>query len=172
MEDADSGRVRGGIVGSGVSWKSEYRGEEGESRGSKSRSEMLLARRPRPLGGRISGEGGDGDMLGERGHGTREMCSMAHLDTGRPLRLRKRNLEAKEDTRWRRDIDIEDWDVKEIVDGECECFRLGTSLFTRSKFGERGNLLCRKKGMTQRGKVTRLSGVSGCLTERGGVKGV
>lgn len=38
---------------------------------------MLLARRPRPLGGRISGEGGDGDLLGERGHGIVETCSMA-----------------------------------------------------------------------------------------------
>lgn len=38
---------------------------------------MLLARRPRPLGGRISGEGGDGDLLGERGHGIVEIFSMA-----------------------------------------------------------------------------------------------
>jgi hypothetical protein len=40
---------------------------------------MLLARRPRPLGGRISGDGGDGDLLGERGHGTVEICSTADV---------------------------------------------------------------------------------------------
>ena len=49
-------------------------GVVGESRASISKSEILLARRPRPLGGRISGEGGDGDLLGERGHGTVEIC--------------------------------------------------------------------------------------------------
>lgn len=38
---------------------------------------MLLARRPSPLGGRMSGEGGDGDLLGERGQGMVEMCSTA-----------------------------------------------------------------------------------------------
>jgi hypothetical protein len=38
---------------------------------------MLLARLPRPLGGRISGEGGDGDLLGERGHGIVEIFSIA-----------------------------------------------------------------------------------------------
>jgi len=59
-------------------------GEGGESGPSVSSSEMLLARRPRPLGGRMSGEGGDGDLLGERGHGTLETCSMAQ--GGRLLR--------------------------------------------------------------------------------------
>ncbi len=38
---------------------------------------MLLARLPRPLGGLISGEGGDGDLLGERGQGMVDMCSTA-----------------------------------------------------------------------------------------------
>ena len=44
-----------------------------------SRSDMLLARRPRPLGGRMSGEGGEGDLLGDRDHLTLEMCWMAAL---------------------------------------------------------------------------------------------
>ena len=54
-------------------------GVVGESRASISKSEILLARRPRPLGGRISGEGGDGDLLGERGHGTVEICWIADV---------------------------------------------------------------------------------------------
>jgi hypothetical protein len=57
----------GGVVGTG------------ESRARISKSEILLARRPRPLGGRISGEGGDGDLLGERGHGTVEICWIAEV---------------------------------------------------------------------------------------------
>jgi hypothetical protein len=36
-------------------------GELGDSVYAISRSEMMLARRPRPLGGRISGDGGVGD---------------------------------------------------------------------------------------------------------------
>ena len=58
----------GGVGGSGES-----------SRARISKSEILLARRPRPLGGRISGDGGDGDLLGERGHGTVEICSTADV---------------------------------------------------------------------------------------------
>ena len=104
------------------------RGEGGESRGSPPRvssSEMLLARRPRPLGGRMSGEGGDGERLGERGHGTLEMCSTAvHLERG--LLLRKWNLEVKVVTLRRRETEMEDLDVEEIVEGEC--LRLGVSL--------------------------------------------
>ena len=104
------------------------RGEGGESgSGSPPRvssSEMLLARRPRPLGGRMSGEGGDGERLGERGHGTLEMCSTAHLERG--LLLRKWNLEVKVVTLRRRETEMEDLDVEEIVEGEC--LRLGVSL--------------------------------------------
>jgi len=98
-------------------------GEGGESGFSVSSSEMLLARRPRPLGGRMSGDGGDGDLLGERGHGTLEMCSTAHLERGRLLR--KWNLEVKVVTLRRRDTDMENLEVEEIVDGEC--LRLGVS---------------------------------------------
>ena len=87
----------------------------------------MLARRPRPLGGRISGEGGVGDWLGERGHGileTWEMCEMALLEEDRPLR--NGNLEVIVVIRRRRDIEMEDWDVEEIEDGEY--MRLGVSL--------------------------------------------
>jgi hypothetical protein len=49
-------------------------GDMGDSGPNIFKSEMLLARRPRPLGGRISGDGGDGDRLGVRGHGTLERC--------------------------------------------------------------------------------------------------
>jgi hypothetical protein len=108
-----------------------FRGEGGgESRTRVSSSEMLLARRPKPLGGRMSGEGGDGERLGERGHGTLEMCLTALLEKV-PL-LRKWNLEAREDTRWRMETDTEDWEVEEIVDGEC--LRLGAGSLTT--FGE------------------------------------
>ena len=99
-------------------------GEGGESGLSVSSSEMLLARRPRPLGGRMSGEGGDGDLLGERDHGALEMCSMAHLERVRPLP--KWNLEVNVVTLRRRDTDMEDFEVEEIIDGEC--LRLGVSL--------------------------------------------
>ena len=40
---------------------------------------ILLARRPRPLGGRILCDGGDGDLLRERGHGTVGICCMADM---------------------------------------------------------------------------------------------
>ena len=62
---------------------SDMRGKEGETgevAQEMSRSEIILARRPRPLGGRISGDGGVGDWLGERGHGTSERCEMALLE--------------------------------------------------------------------------------------------
>ena len=122
-------------------------GETGESAYGKSRSEMMLARRPRPLGGRISGEGGVGDWLGDRGHGTLEMCEIARLE-GRPLRIF--SLDAKLDTRRRRDIEIVDWDVEEIVDGEC--MRLGVSLM--SMFREGLNLRI-KEGMARGGGGSR-----------------
>ena len=44
----------------------------------------------------MSGEGGEGDLLGEWGQGMLEMCWMAFLERGRPLR--NWNLEAKVDT--------------------------------------------------------------------------
>jgi hypothetical protein len=119
-----------------------YPGEGGgESRTRVSSSEILLARRPKPLGGRMSGEGGDGERLGERGQGTLEMCSMALLEEKVPL-LRKWNLEAREDTRWRMERDTEDWEVEEIVDGEC--LRLGAGSLTT--FGESADLRM-KEGM-------------------------
>jgi hypothetical protein len=131
---------------------------------------MLLARRPRPLGGRISGEGGDGDLLGERGHGMVDICSTAvyrfflrllievawvaavvvvaaemEADEevvesvrmrGRPLRLRppppppvrRWNLETIVETRLRMDMDMDDWELDEIVEGECLRRGLGVSL--------------------------------------------
>jgi hypothetical protein len=123
-EHAESGRTTSvGSGGRGLKHLgSGYRGEGGgESRTSVSSSEMLLARRPKPLGGRISDEGGDGDLLGERGHGMLEMCSMPLL--GKVPLLRKWNLEASEATRRRMETAMEDWEVEEIVDGEC--LRLG-----------------------------------------------
>jgi hypothetical protein len=57
---------------------------------------------------------------------------MAPLESVRPLR--KWNLEAKVETRWRtrREREMEDWEVEEIVDGEC--LRLGVSLLATSRF--------------------------------------
>ena len=81
-------------------------GETGESVEGMSRSEMMLARRPRPLGGRMSGDGGVGDWLGDRGQGTLERCEMALLELRRPLR--KCSLEARLVIRRRRDIEIEE----------------------------------------------------------------
>ena len=138
--EARRGAVGGGVEGSGYS----------RSRAAISRPEMLLARRPRPLGGRISGEGGDGDRLGERGHGILEICSTAVYRLflllveevwwvcevvevevegvrvrGRALRLpppspvRKWNLETSVETRLRMDMDMEDWELVEVVEGEC-----------------------------------------------------
>lgn len=72
------GAVRG-VVMTGDGGVGGVGGSGGESKARISRSEILLARRPRPLGGRISGEGGDGDLLGERGHGTVEICWMAEV---------------------------------------------------------------------------------------------
>jgi hypothetical protein len=128
---------------------------------------MLLARRPRPLGGRISGEGGDGDLLGERGHGIVEICSTAVYRLllrllveawvaevvvaetevevevevvrmrGRPLLkfrfpppVRKWNLETIVETRLRMDMDMDDWELDEVVEGECLRRGLGESLRT------------------------------------------
>ena len=48
-------------------------GELGDSVQVMSRSDMMLTRCPRLLGGRISGDGGVGDWLGHRGHDTPEM---------------------------------------------------------------------------------------------------
>ena len=145
---------------------------------------MLLARRPRPLGGRISGEGGDGDLLGERGHGIEEMCSTAvcrfflpllevwcvaevvvtevevEVDGVRirvlvrprirlrlpPPPVRKWNLETIVETRRRRDMDMDDWELDEIVEGECLRLGLGESLRT-SRVG---------RGAT-RGKAVRIN---------------
>ena len=56
-----------------------------------SSSEMALARHPRPLGGWISGEGGDVNQLRDRVHGTLETCKMAPSEEERPMW--KRNLE-------------------------------------------------------------------------------
>jgi hypothetical protein len=92
----------------------------------------------------MSGEGGDGDLLGERGHGTLETCSKAHLLRGRLLR--KWNLEVMAVRLWRRDTDMEDLEAKELVEGEC--LRVGVWL-TSSRFRKRGNL-CMKEGMTTR----------------------
>jgi hypothetical protein len=129
---------------------------------------MLLARRPRPLGGRISGEGGDGDLLGERGHGIVEIFSMAAYRDfllllvelwvaevvvaemevevvrmrGRPLRfrlppVRKWNLETTVETRRRMDMDMDDWELDEAVEGEC--LRLGLVESLRSSRVGRGD---------------------------------
>lgn len=150
---------------------------------------MLLARRPRPLGGRISGEGGDGDLLGERGHGIVETCSMAvyrlflllawvaevvvaemevevevevERMRGRPLRLRlpppppplppvrEWNLETIVETRLRMERDKEDWELEEIVEGEC-LRRRGLVVSLRASMvgrgDERGNAARIKEGI-------------------------
>ncbi len=144
---------------------------------------MLLARRPRPLGGRISGEGGEGDLLGERGHGMVEMCStavyrlfllpllevwvaevvVAEVEVEvegvrmreRPLRfrlpvppVRKWNLETIVETRLRMDMDMEDWELDEIVEGECLRPGFGESL-RASRVGRgaaKGNAVRIKEG--------------------------
>ena len=49
-------------------------GESDDSVEAMSHSEMMLARRPRPLGGQMSGDGGDADLLGDRDHGTLKIC--------------------------------------------------------------------------------------------------
>ncbi len=121
-------------------------GETGESVQAMSSSEMMLARRPRPLGGRISGDGGEGERLGDRDHGTLEICEMAPLEEGRPRPLRKCNMEAMVVIRRRRDIEMEDRDVEEIVEGEC--MRLGVSW--TSRFWECLNLRI-KDGMVRGG---------------------
>jgi len=141
---AESGRAG---VGDGLAdlGKNGPRGEVGESTFSVDKSEILLARRPSPLGGRISGEGGDGDLLGERGHGTLEMCWTA-LFEDRVRLLRRWNLEAMVDTLLRMDIDREEREVEEIVPVDGECLRLGVWLAT-SRFLENGNLGI-KAGMT------------------------
>lgn len=134
---------------------------------------MLLARRPRPLGGRISDEAGDGDLLGERGHGIVEICSTAVYRLfllllieawvaevvvaeteveveveemrmrGRPLRfrlppVRKWNLETIVETRLRMDMDMDDWELDEMVEGECLRLGLGESLSLRASRVGRG----------------------------------
>jgi hypothetical protein len=142
---------------------------------------MLLARLPRPLGGRISGEGGDGDLLGERGHGIVEIFStapyrlflllevwmaevvVAEMEVevevvrrmrGRPLKFRlpppvcKCNLDTIVETRLRMDMDMEDWELDEIVEGECWRRGLGVSL-RASRVGRgaaRGNAVRIKEG--------------------------
>jgi hypothetical protein len=64
----------------------------------------------------MSGEGGVGDWLGERGHDTPDMCETALLEA-RPLR--KGNLEVMVPMRRRMEMEMENWEVEEeIVDGE------------------------------------------------------
>lgn len=153
---------------------------------------MLLARRPRPLGGRISEERGDGDLLGERGHGMVEMCStagyrlflllfevwwvaevvVAEVEVevevvrmrGRPLRLpppvRKWNLETMVETRLRMDMDMEDCELDEIVEGEC----------LRRGLGEPASLRASRVGRgATRGKAVRIKEggiIAVCARER------
>ena len=88
---------------------SDMRGNEGESGESVQDSEILLWRRPRPLGRRIS-EDGDVEVgdWGDCGHGTVERCEMAPLEEGRPHGPLKYNLETMLVMRWRSDIERED----------------------------------------------------------------
>jgi hypothetical protein len=55
------------------------------------------------------------------------MCEMALLEEDLPLR--KGNLEVMVATRRRIDIEMEDWDVEDVEDGEY--IRLGVSLISR-----------------------------------------
>jgi hypothetical protein len=150
---------------------------------------MLLARLPRPLGGRISGEGGDGDLLGERGHGIVEIFStaayrffllpielwvaevvVAEMEVevevevvrirGRPLRfrlpppVRKWNLETIVETRLRMDIDMEDWELDEIVEGECWRRGLGVGVSLRASRVGRGAARGKAVRIKEGGMVT------------------
>ncbi|KAH9165307.1 hypothetical protein EDB89DRAFT_1911485 [Lactarius sanguifluus] len=85
----------------------EKEGEASELVQAISSSEIMLAHRPRSLGGRISGDGDDGECLGGRGHGTPETWEMA-LEEERPRPLRKYNMGAMFVIRRRRDIEMED----------------------------------------------------------------
>ncbi|KAH9041098.1 hypothetical protein EDB85DRAFT_1886718 [Lactarius pseudohatsudake] len=58
--------------------------------------ELSVRARVRPLGGRISEDGGDGERLGEWGHGTLEMWEIVPLEEERPRPLRK----CKDDRRY------------------------------------------------------------------------
>ena len=68
---------------------------------------------------------------------------MALLECEERRPLRKGNLEVILAIRWRRDIEIEDRDVEEIVDGEY--MRLGVSL--ASRFCDCLNLRTKNEGM-------------------------
>ena len=72
-----------------------------------SSTEMMLACCPRPLGRRVSGDGCDGDLPGDRGRVTLERCEMALLEDGRPMR--KCSLEAMLVMGRGRDVEMEDW---------------------------------------------------------------
>jgi hypothetical protein len=102
----------------------------------------------------MSGEGGDGERLGDWGHGTLEMCSMPLLE--KAALLRKWSLEAREDTCWRMEAVMEDWEVEEIVDGEW--LRLGAGSLTT--FGECGDL-----------RMKESMGVALCCTRAGREEG-
>jgi hypothetical protein len=56
--------------------------------------------------------------------------------------LRKGSFAAKLDTRLRMNIEMEDWEVEEIVEGEC--LRLGVSSIGE---GGPGNVVDKKEGM-------------------------
>ena len=72
-------------------------------------SEMMLAHRPKPLVGRISGGGGVGDWLGKCDQrGTLEMCEMALLRVVPWEGI----LEAMVAIRRHRDIEMEGWNVR------------------------------------------------------------
>jgi hypothetical protein len=70
-EDTESGQTKNVGDVSGDFWNAScccrlHRGGEELGPGI-TRSEMLLAQCPRPLGGQMLGEGGVGDLLGEQG---------------------------------------------------------------------------------------------------------
>jgi hypothetical protein len=68
----------------------------------------MFARRPRSLRGWISGEGGVGGWLGERGYGMLDKCEIILLGEDRPLRNGHFGVVV---IRWR-NIETEDWDVE------------------------------------------------------------
>ncbi len=110
---AVSGAVCVGTLGN----ISDMQGKSGEADDSVqdiSRSEMTLARRPRPpedgyLKRPVMGTGWENEAMG-----TSDMCEMTTLEEERPLR--KGNFEARMVIRQSRDIEMVDWDIEDALE--------------------------------------------------------
>ncbi|KAH9062504.1 hypothetical protein EDB83DRAFT_2315381 [Lactarius deliciosus] len=107
---AVSGDRNAGELSGGREWIPDMREEEGEmgkSVQAMSGSEMFLAHRPRQLGGRIFGDGGDGEGLGGLGYVGNGTWRSVLGPCGKLM-------------------EMEDYDVEDVVNGES--MRLGVSL--------------------------------------------